>query len=687
VNKKKANPRPGFHNIKRKPMQFNRFWKIVGILILIGMGIGGGILFQIFATLPDVSLIETYTPFETTEIYSADKKILASLHKEEDRSVVSLSEISPHLIKAIIVSEDDQFFYHHGVSLRGMVRALLKNITHLRLAQGGSTITQQLARNLFLVPKKTFIRKFSEILLALRIERRYSKETILELYLNQVYWGYNSHGAEAAAQIYFGKSAKDLSLAEASLLAAIVRGPELYSPYRRFELAKERQENLLKRMANLRVITSEQAEEAIKKELEFSTSRKHRYRHKAPYFINYIVDQLVERYGEEAVYGGGLTVYTSIDSKLQEVAEKIVTEVVSKEGERYNFSQAALVCVDPKTGHVKAMVGGVDFVESQFNRAVQAKRQAGSSFKPFVYAAALEEGVSPGYIIEDAEIKYYTPEGEWEPKNYDEKFRGNVSLRYALAKSLNVPSIKLLEKIGVTPAINLAHRLGIESHLEPNLALTLGASEVNLLEMTSAFGVFANNGVRVPYVSIVKVKSRDDIEIYRHEVEEQNVLDKNIAATIVDMMKGVIGFGTGTAAKLDRPAAAKTGTTEEFRDSWFIGFTPQLVTGVWLGNDDNASMTGRGFTEVGIGPRIWKRFMQFALKEMPIEEFPKPKGLVKVKVCLNSKLLARAECPKDRVEILDYWEGKEPKDLCDEHRPTLVPPTWMDELLGIPKGE
>jgi len=381
-------------------------------------------------------------------------------------------------------------------------------------------------------------------------------------------------------------------------------------------------------MLEQNLVTEREAKLAAIETLNFSPRNLKSLGEIAPYFITYLLQDLIAKYGEEMVYHGGLRVYTTLDTAMQAKAEEVIQKFVSEEGPKYRFSQAALLSIDPRTGYIKAMVGGEDFAESKFNRATQAKRQPGSAFKPFVYAVAMEQGIPPWTIFYDTKTTFrvwpsrWNPDGTWTPKNFDGKYRGPVTLRYALEKSLNIPSIKLLERVGIQNVIDLARRMGITSHLEPGLSLTLGASEVSLLEMTSAFGVFANGGIRVEPTAIVKIENRDGVIIYEHKVQEKRVLDENVAAQVVDLMKGVLTNGTGVRGRIDRPAAAKTGTTQDFRDAWFIGFVPQLVTGVWVGNDDNTPM--QGVAEVAVCPRIWKEYNQAVLAGEPILDFPKP---------------------------------------------------------------
>ncbi|MCU0641498.1 MAG: PBP1A family penicillin-binding protein [Candidatus Margulisbacteria bacterium] len=614
--------------LAKKRLHWQKYSLVILLLIMAALA---GLALQIITQLPDTEVLNSYLPSESTMLFSADGKVLARFHQEENRQVVPLSRISTYVQKAVIATEDPNFFHHHGLDFYGIVRAGIKNFAYGRIVEGGSTITQQLARNLFLNKRKTYTRKLAEALIALQIERRYTKEEILELYLNQVYLGHNAYGIESAANLYFGKSAADLDLAESAMIAGLIRGPELYSPYRNFKGAKLRQIFVINKMLEHGLISEREGKLAAIASLDFSPKNLKSLGETAPYFISYVLQELTDKYGEEMVYHGGLKVYTSLDTRLQAAAEKVVTQFLSSEGKTYHFSQAALVSLDPRTGYIKALVGGADFLESKYNRVTQAKRPPGSSFKPFVYTAAIEQGLMPGEVLQDTPTTFtvwpnrWNPGGTWTPNNFDNKFHGAVTMRGALERSLNIPSIKLLERVGIQSAIDVAQKMGIRSKLEPGLALALGASEVSILELTSAFGVFANAGIRVEPTAITKIENRDGVALFNHRTVERRVLDENVAAIMIDLMRGVLSRGTGFRGQIDRPAAAKTGTSQEFRDAWFVGFVPQLATGVWVGNDDNSPM--KGIAEVAICPRIWKSYNQIVLAGQPVLNFPAPEGL------------------------------------------------------------
>ncbi|MGH2400327.1 MAG: transglycosylase domain-containing protein, partial [bacterium] len=459
------------------------------------------------------------------------------------------------------------------------------------------TITQQLARNIFLTQKRLFSRKLAEMMLAVEIERRLTKTEILERYLNQVYFGQGAYGVEMAARVYFGKHAKDLTLAESAMLAGLIRAPSRYSPHQSPELAKAQQRIVLQRMTDLRYITREQAINAFERPIPLAEEgNAGLIGIRAPYFVSYVLPYLLQRYGEDVVYNGGLRVYTTLDIRMQRAAEKAIRDGLDgAERAKLKVTQGALVALDPQTGFIRAMIGGYDFEKSQFNRAWQARRQPGSAFKPFIYTTAIANRMTTTKIIVDEPVTYeivgaIQSERIWKPRNYEGRFSGPVTLRAALERSINIPAIKTISELGPQTVIAYARRMGITSPLQPHLSLALGSNEVTPLEMASAFGTLAALGVRAEPIAIAKITTRDGQVLEDNTPRRDLVLSADVAYVMVDMMKGVIARGTGRSAAIGRPAAGKTGTTDDYRNAWFIGFTPHLSTAVWLGNDDNTPM-------------------------------------------------------------------------------------------------
>jgi len=670
------------------------------------------------SNLPYIGSLKNYNPPIITKVFADDGQIIGKF-ADEKRVLVTLDKIPTHTINAFIAAEDARFFQHKGIDFLGIVRALFKNIKARRIEQGGSTITQQVTKSLLLKnPARTYKRKVREALLSLQIEKEFSKNKILYLYLNQIYMGHGLYGIEAASELYFGKHIRELNIAESALLAGLARAPSRDDPIKHFNRAKLRQKYVLERMKDEGFINDEQFQQALKRKLTIK-SEKAQYPKKAPYFLEHIRQRIERKYGRHLLYKGGLKVYTTVNLKMQEAAQKAIKrglyELDKREGfrsptRRFLFSgeetlnkskpkilskntleigtitqgtvikvdsknketlvqiedkkgilplsnmkwarmvdpekayfesklqdpadvltpgdiitvkivkkskdsselilsleqtpeaQAALICLEAKTGYVKAMVGGLDFSKSQFNRATQARRQPGSAFKPIIYAAALDNGLTPSSIIIDA--PFISPIGEeekpWKPKNYKEKFYGPTPLRTGLIKSRNIMTIKILKKIGVKRAIDYARRMGIDSHLNADLSLALGSSGVSLVELTKAYSVFANGGMRVKPTYISKIIDR---------------------------------------TALSRPVAGKTGTTNDLKDAWFIGFDPTLVTGVWVGYDDSRQM-GKGETGSRAACPIWLYFMREVLKGKPIIPFQQPEGVVIAKIDARTGLLA-----------------------------------------------
>lgn len=589
--------------------QSARFRKKLAILVLVSalFGIPGGFLYWTLSGLPRVNAIEEYVPIESSKVYSSDGKLLAELYYER-RTFVPHYEIPEHVKKAFISIEDIRFYKHPGIDFIGILRALWQDIKARSLVQGGSTITQQLAKMLFLKPEKSIKRKIREAAISVQIEKRYTKDEILGLYLNQTDFGTRAFGIEAAGQTYFGKSVQDLTIAEAALLASLPKAPTLYSPFRNPEKAKARRSSVLKSMLRHKFITQEQYASAIEEPLPASP---HFRKYEAPYFIEFIRQQLEQKHGTD-IYRAGYAVHTTIDSQMQAAAETAVANGIQSVEKRVKSGvQAALIAIDIRTGHVKAMVGGTDFWKNQFNRATQALRQPGSAFKPLVFATALKSGMTSEDTIVDAPISFKgaRPGQVWSPKNYDGEFHGTVTLKRALAKSLNTATVRLAGRVGIENIIETSRQLGIKSDLQPYLPLALGASDVTLLEMVNAYAVFAT-GRKANIITYSRIENRDAIIIDAVYPKYTDILDENTAHELKIMMAAVINEGTGVKAKeIGRPVYGKTGTTNDYTDAWFIGFDEKTAVGVWVGRDDHTPI-GNKETGARAALPIWIEFMK-----------------------------------------------------------------------------
>lgn len=635
---------------------------LIALLVLIGGGVAVGVAVALGQQVRDVSKLYA-TPSQATRIYGEGGELIASLFRE-NRQIVPLTDIPPIQRQAVLAIEDERFYSHRGVDPRGIARALWHNLRQGEVVEGGSTITQQLARNLFLTQERAISRKVAEALLAIEIERRLTKEEILERYLNQVYFGQGAYGVEMAARVYFGKSVKNVTLPEAALLAGLIRAPSIYSPYRNFARAKSRQEVVLTQMASLGYIGAEEAARARATRIVLApASNVGLAGIRAPYFVSFILSRLLETYGEDLVYKGGLQVYTTIDPRLQAAAEKAVrTGLENAKRRKLNIGQAALVALDPNTGAVRAMIGGVDFTSSQFNRAWQARRQPGSAFKVFVYTTAIAAGVPPTRILDDSPVTYKIRGApDWTPKNYDGTYSGPVTLRRALEKSINIPASRMIYELGPEKVVETAKAMGIESPLEPHLSLALGSADVTPLEMANAFATLANGGLRVQPLSIVRVTDAKAKVLEEHRPVRQVGLAPDVAYVMTDLLKGVIERGTGTAAKIGKPAAGKTGTTDDYRNAWFIGYTPRLVAAVWVGNDDNTPMN----RVVGgmIPAETWGAFMKVATVNDPPDDWTPPEGVVVTTVCAGTWQLATNDCPNPRREVFTRGSAPTQYDL------------------------
>ena len=773
--------------MKRKQKLILKAIALLLVILLIAGGIAGGAGYYIAShNLPKVESLREYRPSLVSRIYSDDNKIVGEYFVEK-RVLVPYKAIPVNLKQAVISVEDDAFYSHQGLDYKGIARAFWVNLISLDIKQGGSTITQQLARSLFLTPEQTIIRKLKEAILAKRIESILSKDQILEIYLNQIYLGRGAYGVQSASQIYFGKDVRYLTLSESALVAGIIRSPRLYSPYLYPDRVKKRQKFVLNRMVDEGYITEDEYKKAYKEDIFLKKYEKQE--EIAPYFTEYIRQYLVSVYGVEKVYKGGLNVYTTIDYNLQKAAtlsvknglraldkrqgyrgpivHKSRTEIqewlegsigaltqddilpgdivegivigvedafatikagrlagrISMENmlwakkrlggpgfkkvtylkddstardillvgdvvyvkvvsmtddknvafalEQEPNVEGALLSIDPATGYVRAMVGGFEFKRSEFNRAIQSRRQPGSAFKPFVYGAAIESGFTTATVIDDSPISYSIPgwNKDWTPENYDGKFYGPMTLRDALAYSRNVVTIKLAEKTGIDRVISFAKRMGIKSNLERNLSLALGSSGVSLLELVSAYGVFANQGIRVEPMFIKYITDNNGRILERSAPVAEEVLSSQTSYIMTSMLEDVIQKGTGRRARgLGGAAAGKTGTTNNYSDAWFVGYTSNLVTGTWVGFDDMRSL-GHGEAGSRAALPIWIEYMQNVLSHIPPSYFPIPDDIMFVKIDPYNGLIASPNLTDFQVEI--FKKGTEPVEVSKftGHRP------------------
>ncbi|MHB8482848.1 MAG: penicillin-binding protein 1A [Nitrospiria bacterium] len=773
--------------------QWDRKKVFLAILILFAIVIlsGAGFIWSIMRDLPSIEGLKTYEPSTSTRVYG-ENKVLIGQFATERRTLVPLVKVPKYLFQAIIAVEDSRFLEHRGFDYWRTLKAVLNDIRSLRLKEGGSTITQQLARSLFLSPEKHFTRKIKELLLATKIESVLSKDEILELYLNQIYLGHGSYGVQAASKLYFGKDVSELSLAESAFLAGLPKAPSEYSPFVNPEKAKQRQGVVLRRMVTAGFISEDQYQEAFKQNLVFQKLQKED--EISPYFMEHIRQHLIAKYGEEAVYKGGLIVNTSLNLAMQtfateaikaglravdkrqgyrgpvghtdvienfkqkkvpvfqinpfgkdDIFDGIVVDVndsfakVSSKGitgkikfedmswakkrlkgkdlkndvqilqtatpkkilgkgdiiklglkkydpvtKEYFFTleqeplvEGALVTLDPATGGIKAMVGGYDFKRSEFDRAILAKRQPGSAFKPIIYATALEKGKSPSNIIIDSPVIYKDTELDkvWKPENYEGKFYGPISLREALAHSRNLATIKLLEEVGIGPVIDFGRRVGITSPIQHDLSLALGTSSLGILELTSAYSVFANQGTYNEPYSIESVTDQHGNILETHESHPREVASKEVSYMITNMLEDVIQKGTAVRAReLGRHIAGKTGTTNDFGDAWFIGYTPNLVTGVWVGFDDRRSLGDRE-AAASVALPIWISFMKQALNLIPDVPFLIPNNIVYAKINPVTGLLS--EDSSENTSTEPFIKGFEPTN------PSRKSPSNYTEFYNI----
>ena len=634
---RKVRPRP--RRTTRSP-QVLRYIQDVGqvgaiallTVTMLGSSVAAGGLVGLavsFRNLPDVRVLRNYTPSETSYVYDVKGTLLDSVHAEANREVVDFNEISPNIKRAVLAIEDSYFYTHKGINPAGIGRAALANLGAGETVQGGSTITMQLVKNLFLSPDRTLSRKMVEIVLAMRIEQIFKKDEIFELYLNQVYWGHNTYGVETAAQSYFNKSAKDLTLAESAMMAGLIQAPESFSPFIDYQTAKKRQRIVLQRMRELNWITPAEQQQAKAQPIHLGQITSFRSS-RAPYVTDAVMQELTEQFGAEAMAKGGMRIQTTIDLNLQKIAEETVADSYYRDfGSGAYADEMALVAIDPRTHFVKALVGGVNYKTSQYNRAVQSRRQPGSAFKPFVYYAAFASGkFTPNSIINDSAVTYPDGNGYYSPRNYDGTFAGSMPLRKALEMSRNVPAIKLGQAVGINRIVEIARTLGIKSPIDPVISLPLGSVDLTPMELAGAYATFANYGWHSDPTLIMQVTDSSGNVVLDNTPKPQLVLDPWASAALTDVLQGVISQGTATNAQIGRPAAGKTGTTDSQKDVWFVGYVPQLATAVWVGNDDNRPL-GQGATGGGYAAPVWRNFMIQALRDEPVENFRPPSEFIR----------------------------------------------------------
>ncbi len=644
-------------------------WGVIivsALVVFIGAALAGTslIYYVILKELPSIAALKDYRPSITTRVYADNNELIDEFYLE-DRKVIKYEEIPKMVIQAFVAAEDARFFQHGGFDMQSISRAFFKNLEAGRIVQGGSTITQQVAKSLYLSSEKSYMRKIKEALLAYKIDRYLTKEEIITLYLNHIYLGHGTYGVEAAAQGYFGKSARNLTLPEAALLAGLPKAPNNYSPYLHPDRAYQRQAYVLNRMFEDGYISDAEKSRALSTQVRLrSIKPKDKI---APYFIENIRRYIQEKYGSDVLYKEGLEVHTTLNIQMQKAARDAVEQGLKEMEEREKYEpgkvQGALLAMEAKTGAIRAMVGGRDFQRSEFNRATQSRRQPGSAFKPLIYTAAFDKGMTPTTVIVDSPLIYpdpQQPDGVWKPQNFDMKFLGPTTLHNALIHSRNIITIKVLEEIGVDYAAAYAANLGITSPISRNLSLALGTSGVTLQELVRAYGVLANGGKRVQPYFIKKIVDRTGHVFEETQPKEEQVIDPRIAFMTSHVMQDVVESGTGQRVrKLGRPVAGKTGTTDDTRDAWFMGFTPSLVAGVWVGFDQERPM---GRQEVGgrAAAPIWLYFAEKALQGTPIELFPVPEGIVFMKV--DPKTGAPAKPSQKGAFYECFLEGTTPDD-------------------------
>lgn len=676
--KRRPTPRP---ERARKSHPVLRGLLIFSALLVAAVAITAGVAYaSLAAQLPETNTKSAKGRDQSTIVYDSKGRVIAKLYAEQDRTDKQLNQIPADLRNAVIATEDRRYYQHKGVDPLGILRAVVTDISRGEKAQGGSTITQQYVKQAFVTPEKTLKRKVMEAMLANRLEAKYSKDEILQLYLNTIYFGHGAYGVESAAQAYFGKPVEKLTLPESALLAGVIKAPSHYSPYIDAEAAKNRRDTVLGLMRDQGVIDESTWASAVASPVK--TAGLKSKAKVAPYFLEYVREQLVREYGSDKVYRSGLRVKTTLDLPMQKAAEKAIASRLNLKGD----PSAALVAVEPGTGAIKAMVGGRDFNTQQFNVAVQGKRQPGSSFKPFVLAAALADGVSPEQTFESGPKKFTVGDQVWSVTGAPGGRKGPMRLREATEKSVNSVYAQLMLDVGPEKVVEVGEKLGLSKGIRPVPAIALGGLEkgVSPLEMADAYATLAAQGKHASPYAIAEIKDAKGEVLFTAKPKKTEALDPAVAYLTTNMLTGVISKGTGKAAAIDRPVAGKTGTTQEYRDAWFVGYTPQLATAVWVGYPDSqremTSIHGIKVTGGSFPAEIFSAFMRAAHKGLPKKEFAKPAGLSSAKICLDSGMKATPFCPRTGGAI--FLRSQEPSSCTLHTTPTTVK---MPNLVGMTK--
>lgn len=636
----------------KKAGPLRRIRLFIALCVVVFAGLGFGYIFAAYQSLPAVG--NNMRPAVSSQVFDSHGRLITTLHSDQNRLPIDINKVPQNLQNAFIAAEDNRFYEHIGIDPIGIFRAIFANLTNRGIAQGGSTITQQLAKNAFLSQEQTLKRKMQEAMLALEIEHKYSKKEILEMYMNQIYFGQGAYGIQTAAKTYFNKDVNELTLTQCAMLAGLPKSPNYYSPFNNLNEAKKRKNVVLDQMVKYGYVSAAEAEDAKNQDLGLSKSHQSKEADEYASFIDYVSQQVAKKYGDDALYKEGLKIYTTMDVDKQHAAVRAMRNLPNNYTDENGLTQpqAAIVSIDPKTGHILAMVGGRG--QDSFNRASMAVRQPGSAFKPFVYLTALQHDMTPDTTMNDQPVTY----GSWSPKNAGGSYSGTMTLSDALAHSVNTIAVQLADQVGTKNIIANAKKMGITTldAKDDNLAMALGGltKGVTPLEMASAYGTFANKGVHVKPTAIVKILDRngnvlEDASTLEKEETKTRVMSEREAYEMTTMLEGVIDHGTGTAAAIGRPAAGKTGTTDDNKDAWFVGYTPDIVTAVWIGDDTGSHSLGEIYGGT-IPAEIWKDYMSSATSDESGGDFSAPSGMERRKETTSSSSSSNSVRSDDREE-------------------------------------